>query len=67
MAAPLIMNAGVMAEPVMTDPRTTDPRKTDARTADRARRIRAKNRALLLVLVGLVALFYAITMARMGG
>jgi hypothetical protein len=62
MAAPLIMNAGVMAEPVMTD-----PGKTDARTADRARRIRAKNRALLLVLVGLVALFYAITMARMGG
>jgi hypothetical protein len=52
MVAPPASDAVVMADPVMTD---------------RARRIRAKNRALLIVLVGLVALFYAITMARMGG
>jgi len=35
----------------------------DART----RTIRARNRALLVVLVGLVALFYALTFVRMGG
>ncbi|MDB5409164.1 MAG: hypothetical protein JWL84_4076 [Rhodospirillales bacterium] len=52
MAAPLVTGGRVMAEPAVTD---------------RARRIRAKNRALLIVLVGLVALFYAIAMARMGG
>ena len=34
---------------------------------DRSRRIRARNRALLLVLVGLAALFYALTIVRMGG
>jgi len=34
---------------------------------DRERRVRAKNRALLAVLVALVALFYAITLVRMGG
>lgn len=34
---------------------------------DRTRRIKARNRALLLVLVGLVALFYALTFVRMGG
>ena len=34
---------------------------------DRTRRIRAKNRALLAVLVALVALFYGITLVRMGG
>jgi hypothetical protein len=33
---------------------------------DRQRRVRGKNRALLAVLVGLVALFYAITIVRMG-
>jgi hypothetical protein len=33
---------------------------------DRARRIRAKNRALLVVLAGLSALFYALTFVRMG-
>jgi hypothetical protein len=33
---------------------------------DRARRVRAKNRALLAVLIALVALFYAITIVRMG-
>ena len=33
----------------------------------RARLIRARNRALVVVLVALVALFYAITIARMGG
>ena len=33
----------------------------------RARIIRARNRALLLVLLGLVALFYALTFVRMGG
>jgi hypothetical protein len=52
MAAPLATDASAMAEPAMSD---------------RARRIRAKNRALLIVLVGLVALFYAIAVARMGG
>jgi hypothetical protein len=33
----------------------------------RMRTIRARNRALLVVLVGLVALFYALTFVRMGG
>ena len=33
----------------------------------RMRVIRGRNRALLLVLVGLVALFYALTFVRMGG
>ena len=32
----------------------------------RWRLIRARNRALLLVLLGLVALFYALTIVRMG-
>jgi hypothetical protein len=34
---------------------------------ERQRTIRARNRALLAVLVGLVALFYVITIVRMGG
>ena len=35
---------------------------------ERARTIRARNRALFLVLLGLAALFYAITVVRiMGG
>lgn len=34
---------------------------------NRARMIRARNRALLAVLAALAALFYAITLARMGG
>jgi hypothetical protein len=34
---------------------------------DRQRTIRARNRALVAVLVILVALFYAITIVRMGG
>ena len=33
----------------------------------RMRTIRARNRALLLVLLGLVALFYTLTFVRMGG
>jgi hypothetical protein len=33
---------------------------------DRERRIRARNRALVAVLLALVALFYAITIVRMG-
>lgn len=33
----------------------------------RQRTIRARNRALLVVLVALAALFYAITIVRMGG
>jgi len=33
----------------------------------RTRIIRARNRALLLVLLGLVALFYVLTFVRMGG
>ena len=34
---------------------------------ERERRIRARNRALLAVLLGLVALFYAITVVRISG
>jgi hypothetical protein len=34
---------------------------------ERQRMIRARNRALVAVLVGLVALFYVITIVRMGG
>jgi hypothetical protein len=34
---------------------------------ERERRIRARNRALLGVLLVLVALFYAITLVRLGG
>jgi hypothetical protein len=33
---------------------------------DRERRMRARNRALVAVLLALVALFYAITIVRMG-
>ncbi|HTZ35396.1 MAG TPA: hypothetical protein VMB84_05185 [Stellaceae bacterium] len=46
---------------MMADQMADDP--GDARL----RRIRARNRALLLVLLGLVALFYALTIVRMGG
>lgn len=38
-----------------------DPRDARMRT------VRARNRALLLVLLGLVALFYVLTFVRMGG
>lgn len=34
---------------------------------ERERRIRARNRALLGVLLALVALFYAIALVRLGG
>ena len=34
---------------------------------DREKTIRARNRAIVAVLVTLVALFYAITIVRMGG
>jgi hypothetical protein len=34
---------------------------------ERQRTIRARNRALVAVLVALVALFYAVTIVRMGG
>jgi hypothetical protein len=37
------------------------------REQDRERTIRARNRALVAVLIALVALFYAITIVRMGG
>jgi len=37
------------------------------RGEERQRTIRTRNRALVAVLVGLVALFYAITIVRMGG
>jgi len=37
------------------------------REQERRRTIRGRNRALVAVLVGLVALFYAITIVRMGG
>lgn len=39
----------------------------DRPTDDRARIIRGRNRALLFILLGLVALFYALTFVRMGG
>ena len=35
--------------------------------SERQRTIRARNRALVAVLVGLAALFYVITIVRMGG
>jgi hypothetical protein len=35
--------------------------------AERHRTIRARNRALVAVLIGLVALFYVVTIVRMGG
>lgn len=38
-----------------------------ARERDRERTIRTRNRALMAVLVILAALFYAITIVRMGG
>ena len=34
---------------------------------DRERTIRTRNRALMVVLVALVALFYAVAIVRMGG
>jgi hypothetical protein len=40
---------------------------TDGSPQRRERLIRMRNRALVAVLVALVALFYAITIARMGG
>ncbi len=36
-------------------------------TDGRQKRLRSKNLALLAVLLGLVALFYVITIVRMGG
>ena len=36
-------------------------------TNERERTIRSRNRALLVVLLALVALFYAISFVRMGG
>ena len=39
----------------------------DPHTDERAQLIRARNRALVAVLVGLVALFYAITIVKLGG
>ena len=39
---------------------------TTAVDPDRQRRLRARNRALVAVLLALVALFYAITIVRMG-
>ena len=38
-----------------------------AQMDERLRRLRSRNRALLVVLLGLVALFYAIAIVRMGG
>ena len=40
---------------------------TDPSREARARAIRARNRALLVVLATLAALFYAIAMVRIGG
>lgn len=39
----------------------------DKSRAESERKRRAKNRALLIVLLGLVVLFYVITIVRMGG
>ena len=39
----------------------------EAEMDERQRRIRARNRALLLVLLALVALFYVISIVRMSG
>jgi len=36
-------------------------------TNERERRMRARNRALLVVLLALVALFYVIALVRVGG
>lgn len=38
-----------------------------AADSDRGKTIRARNRALVAVLVALVALFYALAIVRMGG
>jgi hypothetical protein len=40
---------------------------TNGPAGGRSRRLRSRNRALLLVLLGLVALFYVLTFVRMGG
>jgi hypothetical protein len=50
------MGPGRMAVTAMDKPRY-----------ERERMIRARNRALVAILVALVGLFYAITIARMGG
>jgi hypothetical protein len=39
----------------------------DGTTEERRRRIRARNRALLALLLALVALFYVISIVRMSG
>ena len=39
----------------------------DAAVDERERRMRARNRALLFVLLGLVALFYVVAMVRIAG
>jgi hypothetical protein len=36
-------------------------------TTERERRMRARNRALLALLLALVALFYGVTLVRLGG
>jgi hypothetical protein len=36
-------------------------------TDDRERRVRARNRALLVILLALVALFYVLAIVRMSG
>lgn len=41
--------------------------ETDLMNLKQQKRLRAKNTALALVLAGLVFLFYAITVVRMGG
>jgi hypothetical protein len=38
-----------------------------AMTDDRERRMRARNRALLVILLALVALFYVLAIVRMSG
>lgn len=50
----------------MNEPNLIDgPNLIDA--AERARRLRGRNLATLAALIGLIALFYAITLARLGG
>ncbi len=47
--------------------RTDNPFDPAAHEAERKRIIKGRNRMLALVLLGLVALFYLITVAKFGG
>ena len=51
----------------MTAGEVMDAKETPREMGERKRRMRGRNRALLAVLLALVALFYAITIVRIGG